>query len=419
MKNAKAYEAKVKKAIKKKKAVLDPVTEPRGWLPFLIHSILLAEATETQTTRAASALQREFVDNNELRAAPFMDIVDCLGKNFPQARQKAAELSTGLAAVFGKSFAMNMDYAKEMKKRELRQHLRKDLKLGAFSEALVSCICFGIHAIPVSDALLRAMRLNGLVAPDSDARGVQAFLERIIAQKDALGYIEALLQYETDNAKIVQKDRREEEKANEKIRLAEEEAARLIEEEEQRIAAEAQAARQAEIEARRLAEEEKLAAKLAAEKAAKKAASAAKTKANRAAKRAAAKAEKEAAKAAEEKAAKKAAKKTVKKAVKKTTKTAAKKPAKKASAKTTGKVHAAGVTKSKSKPAAKKSAAKKTGKKAAKKPAAKKAAKKVAKPAAKKAVKKTAKKPAAKKAVKKAAKKPAAKKATKKTAKKK
>ena len=417
MKQAKAYEAKVKKAIKKKKPVLDPVTDPRGWLPFLIHAILLAEATEAQAVRAAGALGREFTDYNELRVAPFMDIVNCIGKNFPQTRPKAAELTTSLAGVFGKAFAMNMDYAKEMKKRELRKHFREDLKLGTFSEALVSCICFGIHAIPVSDALLRAMRLNGLICPDADARDTQAFLERLIPQKDALGYIEALLQYEVENAKIVQKDRREEEKENERLRLIEEEKARLIEEEQQRIAAELEAKRLAELEAKRLVEEEKLAAKaakIAAVKAAKKAASAAKAKATRAAKRAEQKAIKDAAKAAEQKAATKATKKTAKKAVKK------------ASAKTTGKVHAAGVAKAKSKSAAKKPAAKKTVKKATQKTVAKKTAKKTAKPAAKKTTKKAVKK-AVKKVVKKAAKKvtkkPAAKnpakKTTKKTAKKK
>lgn len=369
MKNAKAYEAKVKKVIKKKKAVLDPVTDQRGWLPFLIHAILLNEATEAQATRAAASLRREFSDYNELRVAPFKDIVECLGNNFPKVRQKAAELTTALAGVFGKAFAMNMDYAKEMKKREIRQHFRVDLKLGEFSEALISCICFGVHAIPVSDALQRAMRLNGLVSPDADAHNTQAFLERIIPQKDALGYIESLLQYEVGNAKIVQKDRREEEKENNRLRLIEEEKARVIEEELARIAAEAEAKRLAEREAKRLIEEEKKAAKaakLAEEKAAKKAASAAKTKATRAAKRAEQKAIKEAEKAAVEKAEAKAAKKTAKKPTGK----AVKKPAKKTSAKTTGKVHASGVAKSKSKPAAKKSAAKKTVKKATKKTAA-------------------------------------------------
>ncbi|MBT3279629.1 MAG: hypothetical protein HN909_01220 [Phycisphaerales bacterium] len=388
MKNAKAFEAKFKKAIKKKKTALEPVTEPRGWVSFLIHSILLSESTENQAVRARNALDREFVDFNELRVAPFNDIVNCLGVNYPLVRQKAAELTTSLAGVFSKAFAMNMDYAADMKKRELRVHLRDDLKLKPFAEAMVANLCFGVHAIPVSDGLTRAMQLKGLVDPEASVRETQAFLERIIAQKDSLGYIEALIAFEVDNAKAIQKIRREEEKQAEKLRKIEEAEAKKVADAEAKIAAEAAAKAEAEAQAKRAAAAEvkakaeaKAAAKAAKEKEAKKAKAAAARRAKAAEKRAAKQREKDAQAAQAAKAAKAAPKKAVKKASKKATKSTPKAAAKKTVKKATKKA----ASKKPVKAAAKKSAAKKPAK-------AKPAAKKTVKKATKKATKKTTKK---------------------------
>ncbi|NBB94495.1 MAG: hypothetical protein GVY16_02005 [Planctomycetes bacterium] len=318
MKNARSYEPKIRKLIteaRKQKvessevAVDDPVS-------LIIEAILADDARADQVGQAMAAIGEEFVDLNEFRVCISSEIVACIGKDLPCAHEKAQTIAQVLHGIYGRASSMSVEYMRQYSKRDVRRHLQ-ELGLSPYAEALVSMTVFEVHAIPVDAALVDALIVTGCVDEETDVADTQAFLERVINQKDNMTAHVFFRKYIRTHWTAIEKKRTEEAEA----RKAAEKAARKAE----------QAAREArEAKAR---EEEKEAKK------AKKARTAEKKKA-----------------------------KSTKKTAKKTT---AKKTTKKETAKKT--------TKKTAKKAARKKAAKNATKKAAKKKATKKSRKKATK----------------------------------------
>jgi len=268
MKNARDYEKKIKKLLSglKKNSVAPPETD---LVRLLIFSVLEADSTEKIARQGMAVLEREFVDFNELRVAPPKDIVDVLGKGFPRARRKAEMLTASLNAEFDKVYQVCLDHLKSLPKRDLRRRLR-EVGLDAYTTGCLLMYGFGGHAVPVDEDLADCLRMEEYVHPESDIDDIQAFLERVIAQKDGPAAHQRLREYVSKSTKALEKYRQQRQAAA----LAAEEA---------RLAAEREAAEAAAAEEERKKAREQAAQ---AKKAAKK--KAAKSKARKAARKAAA-----------------------------------------------------------------------------------------------------------------------------------
>ncbi len=310
MKNATKYQKKIKKFLSGiRKSAAPPPVDPD---PFhvMIDAILAAEAPNL-SAKALEALQKEFVDFNELRVSPVKEIADTLGRDFPDARRKAEEITSVLNAIFSSRNNLRLDYVEKMPKRDLRRHLH-ELGLTPFAAAVMMIEVFGGHAIPVDQGLVDCLEIDGYIEPGSSIEEVHAFLERIILQKQAPAAHEFFREYVAKNAKMLAKKR--------KAAAAKAEA---------QAAAEAKKA-EAEAKARAAAEARKAEAKAKAQADAKAKATAEARKQS-ARKRAAAKtAAKGAAKAtrrapARKKAARKTTRKTARKAAKKAPRKASRK----------------------------------------------------------------------------------------------
>lgn len=185
MKNAKAYEPKIRKLLSGAKNVKSPVDdEDRDPVRTLIRAVLSSDATPKQAAEAIESIEGEFVDFNELRVSPIKDLTDRLGKEHPHRRAKAEMLTGALNGIFERTGAVSMDYMKDMSKRDLRRHLR-ELGLNPYAAAYVTLFAFGGHAIPVDEDLAESLRMDELVHEESDVEDIQGFLERVISQKDA------------------------------------------------------------------------------------------------------------------------------------------------------------------------------------------------------------------------------------------
>ncbi len=271
MKDVRTYERKVKKLLSgAKKGVKTPSAgKPEELLFRIVEAVFLADATDAEADKAMSAIQKEFVDYNELRVAPEKDILECIGKDHPLGRHKVPVLHSVLNGLYEKANRLSAEYMIEMSKRDIRRHLR-ELGMTSFGEAIVAMLCFGVHAIPVDDSLRYSLMINEMIHESADVNETQSFLEKLIPQKD--GYAAHLFfrQFVAKNAKALDKKRKEDADRQ----AAEEEAKRLVEEEKARKEAE-EAEKKAQAEAERLAQEkEKQAAakKASAKKPAPKAA---------------------------------------------------------------------------------------------------------------------------------------------------
>lgn len=207
MRNAKTYMRKIRKLLAQLRKASTPSIPPGPErVQALLRGILQADATRRAAEQAIQALVEEYVDLNELRVSPAKDIVDCLGRDFPCAREKAEVLTTVLNNVFARTNDISVDFLDAVPKRELRRHLL-ELGLEPYAAAYAAMTLFGLPALPVDRTLTECLKMDGYVAPGSDIGHVQAFLERIVAPKDIPAAHEALRIYAEKQAKVLARKR--------------------------------------------------------------------------------------------------------------------------------------------------------------------------------------------------------------------
>lgn len=208
MKNATKYQ----KTIKKLLSGGGPVPADSGPvdpLRVLVQAVLETDASRKQAEKAFVAIEKEYVDLNELRVAPVREVSELIGKDFFFSRRQAEELTNALNSLFRRSTSLTFDYLKSMTKRDLRRHL-SELGLGPYAVAMLLLRCFGGHAIPVDDSLVESLKIEDFVHPEASLGEVQGFLERVVLQKDAMSAHYALKAYMEKNEKTLNKRRKDE-----------------------------------------------------------------------------------------------------------------------------------------------------------------------------------------------------------------
>ena len=164
---------------------------------LLLRAVLEEDATSKQAAEGMAVLEQEFVDLNELRVSPPKDIVERLGRNFPNAQAKASGVTTALNAIFDRTNTLSLEYLAKQTKRDVRKTLREEFGLSLYAESVLTLYAFDGHAMPVDNLLLEALKLDKYIHPGSDMADLQGFLERIILSKHAVGAHEALRAYAT------------------------------------------------------------------------------------------------------------------------------------------------------------------------------------------------------------------------------
>lgn len=207
MKNSRKYQKKVRKLLSAMdKSAAPPPVDPD---PFdvMIEAIVEADASDKQAEKALGGLAAEFVDINELRVAPAKEVADALGRNYPRARRKAAEIVAVLNAIFSRRNTLCLDHAQKMTKRDLRRHLA-ELGLGPYASACLMMKVFGGHAIPVDETLVECLEMDACVEPGSSVEEVQSFLERMILQKHGFAAHHCLRNYVAKSARALARKRK-------------------------------------------------------------------------------------------------------------------------------------------------------------------------------------------------------------------
>jgi chemotaxis protein histidine kinase CheA len=268
MKNAKQYEKKVKKLFSGSLPKRPRPPEDPDVLTVLLRGVLEAETTPDVADKALQAIDEEFVDYNELRVAPYRDIVECVGKDFPDAWEKSQVIYKCLNHLFADAHSrrtedeqappapdsdtVDMSFLDDMGKRDLRRYL-DEAGLTPFASAYVVLHHFQGHAIPVDQALVDCLQMEELVHPDSDVADVQGFLERIVSQKDDIACHQFLRSFVDDHAKPLaelrkarkkqEKQERDKKEAAEQARAAKEKQAQEQQAAQEKQAAEKKAAK--------------------------------------------------------------------------------------------------------------------------------------------------------------------------------
>ena len=260
MKNEAVYRKKIKSVLRglsKYRSAAERRDEDR--LQVLMEAILSEDAAQKQVSKAMEAIQREFVDYNELRVALPREVCECIGKDFPGVRAKAETIKLALNNVFDRFNQLSIDSLAEVPKKQIPRRL-EELGLTSYTACLVAMFCFDVPVVPVDDSLAGCLEINGCVEPGSSLADVKTLVDKVVSQKDAPAAHELFRRYVERHAKVLARKRAAEAKVK-----AEAEA-------KARAEAEAKAKAKAEAEAAKKAEAEREAARLAREARRKKAA---------------------------------------------------------------------------------------------------------------------------------------------------
>src|SRR5918992_4433298 len=132
--------------------------EPQEPLKALVRGAMSFNVSDHRADEAMRALDREFVDLNELRVATDLEIQEMLGQKYPEIERRVAMITTALNNIFEREHTMSLDRLKTISKRDARQFLREVPDIHPFVEAYVMLFGFEGHAFPLDDEFLDYLR---------------------------------------------------------------------------------------------------------------------------------------------------------------------------------------------------------------------------------------------------------------------
>jgi endonuclease III len=163
-----------------------PPREPQEPLRALVRAAMSFDVTDHKADDAMKAIEREFVDLNELRVATELEVQEMLGQRYPKIEQRVAMITQALNNIFEREHTMSLDRLKEISRRDARQLLRDLPDIHPFVEAYVMLFCFDGHTFPVDDAMLEVLRDEEVVEENTSLEDAQKFVEHHL--KDAECY---------------------------------------------------------------------------------------------------------------------------------------------------------------------------------------------------------------------------------------
>jgi endonuclease III len=180
-KHADALKSHLKKLMKEEKvepkATLDP-------LQALVRGAMSFDVSDSKAEDAMKAINREFVDLNELRVATDLEIQEMLGQRYPQIEKRVAMITQSLNAIFEKEHTLSLDRLKTISKKDTRQFLRDLSELHPFVEAYVMLFAFDGASLPLDDEMLKYLVSEEIIEAETPLDEASKFVEHNVKAED-------------------------------------------------------------------------------------------------------------------------------------------------------------------------------------------------------------------------------------------
>jgi endonuclease III len=153
-------------------------------LKALVRGAMSFDVPDARADEAMRAIDKEFVDLNELRVATDLEIQELLGVRYPLIEKRVAMITQSLNAIFEKEHTLNLERLSTISKRDARQFLRDLPDVHPFVEAYVMLYAFDGHTIPVDGQTVEYLKGEEVLEPDTDVEEAQRFLEHHIKAEE-------------------------------------------------------------------------------------------------------------------------------------------------------------------------------------------------------------------------------------------
>src|SRR5438105_12553905 len=159
-KHAEELRSLIKRLVKEHKPGERARQEP---LKALVRGAMSYDVPDARADDAMKAIDKEFVDLNELRVATDLEIQELLGTRYPAIEMRVEMITRSLNNIFEREHTLSLDRLKTVSKRDARQFLRELPEIHPFVEAYVMLFGFDGHAFPIDDETLEYLREQGVV----------------------------------------------------------------------------------------------------------------------------------------------------------------------------------------------------------------------------------------------------------------
>ena len=197
-KHADQLKSLTKRLAKENKAAPREELDP---LHALVKAAMSFDVPDNKADDAMKAIEREFVDLNELRVATELEVQEMLGQRYPQIEKRVQMITLALNAIFEKEHTLSLDRLKTIPKKEARQFLKSLPESTAFTEAFVMLHAFDGHAMPVDEQTLALLIDEGVIDEGGTAEDVQKFIEQSLKADEVFDLYRGLRRAGQDLAK--------------------------------------------------------------------------------------------------------------------------------------------------------------------------------------------------------------------------
>jgi len=196
-KHAETLKSDFKKLLKEHKPDERAQQEP---LKALVRGAMSYDVSDARAEEAMSAIEKEFVDLNELRVATDLEIQELLGTRYPDIERRVAMITQSLNNIFEREHTLSLDRLNEISKRDARQFLRELPDVHPFVEAYVMLMSYDGHSFPIDDEILAYLIDQGIVEEGTNLADAQKFIEHHLKAEECYDFFHAVRQVVAERA---------------------------------------------------------------------------------------------------------------------------------------------------------------------------------------------------------------------------
>ncbi len=188
-KHAEDLKSLCRKLVREHKPGERPPIEP---LWALVRGAMSYDVPDGRADDAIKAIEKEFVDLNELRVATDLEVQELLGVKYPDIQKRVEMITKSLNAIFEKEHTLSLDRLKTISRRDARNFLRELPEIHPFVEAYVMLMSLDGHAVPIDEAMLSYLREEEIVDDTVNVEDAQKFVEHHLKAEDCYPFFTSL-----------------------------------------------------------------------------------------------------------------------------------------------------------------------------------------------------------------------------------
>ncbi|MBR2006172.1 MAG: hypothetical protein IKK39_14540 [Thermoguttaceae bacterium] len=177
----------------KKRYPDDPVvlSRDRKTLEHLVFAVFLENAKRESACAAFDAMERYYIDWNEIRVSTANEIADVV-EMIPDATRAGERLRRLLQWIFDETYKFDLEDLRAQGSGALLEFLKSVPFSTAFMNDYAALQAFGEGAIPLSEGAMRALRLLDFVVVSADGREIVPELDGAFEADEALDFFFSL-----------------------------------------------------------------------------------------------------------------------------------------------------------------------------------------------------------------------------------